>query len=156
MLTKMEKSKAQLAGKHQALDAFIDARQRLLVEYIRLSTGSKTLPSVQELSQFCRQLVSYVSAAHFEIYDYVMAAYEASRGNGRTLAQRIYPRIEKGTVLALDFHDKYIEANDGDLLELDNDLSRLGEMLEERFNLEDRLVFAVSLLNYLNSDETVE
>ncbi|MGO1247544.1 MAG: sigma D regulator [Oceanisphaera sp.] len=153
MLKKMEKTKAQLVGKHQALDTFIDARQRLLVEYIRLSTGSKTLPSAKELSDFCAQLVDYVSAAHFEIYDYVMGAYEAARGNGRTLAERIYPRIKKGTVQALDFHDKYTNANDTTLLELDKDLSQLGEMLEERFNLEDRLVFAVSLLNYLNTSE---
>lgn len=153
MLRKMEQTKATLAGKHQALDTFIDARQHLLVEYIRLSTSSKTLPTAKELSDFCAQLVDYVSAAHFEIYDYVMAAYEAARGNGRTLAERIYPRIKKGTVQALDFHDKYAQADEDALLELDQDLSQLGEMLEERFNLEDRLVFAVSLLNHLNTSE---
>ncbi|MFD1008890.1 MULTISPECIES: sigma D regulator [Oceanisphaera] len=153
MLRKMEQTKAQLAGKHQALDTFIDARQNLLVEYIRLSTNAKTLPTPKELSDFCSQLVDYVSAAHFEIYDYVMAAYEAARGNGRTLAERIYPRLKKGTVQALDFHDKYAQADEDALLELDRDLSQLGEMLEERFNLEDRLVFAVSLLNHLNTSE---
>ncbi|WP_417617990.1 sigma D regulator [Oceanisphaera sp.] len=153
MLRKMEHTKAKLAGKHQALDTFINARQDLLVEYIRLSTNKKTLPTPQELSNFCCQLVDYVSAAHFEIYDYVMAAYEAARGNGRTLAERIYPRLKKGTVQALDFHDKYAQADEDALLELDQDLSQLGEMLEERFSLEDRLVFAVSLLNHLNTSE---
>lgn len=153
MLRKMEQTKARLAGKHQALDTFINARQELLVEYIRLSTNKKTLPTPQELSNFCSQLVDYVSAAHFEIYDYVMAAYEAARGNGRTLAERIYPRLKKGSVQALDFHDKYAQVDEDGLLELDQDLSQLGEMLEERFSLEDRLVFAVSLLNHLNTSE---
>ncbi|ART79998.1 sigma D regulator [Oceanisphaera avium] len=154
MLRKMAHSKAKLTGKHQALDDFMEARQALLVEYIRLSTDRKVLPEPQELSDFCSQLVDYVSAAHFEIYDYVMAAYESARGSGRTLAERIYLRLKKSSVLALNFHDKYAKVdNDEVLLELDKDLSVLGEMLEERFSLEDRLVFAVSLLNHLSANE---
>lgn len=154
MLRKMAQSKAKLTGKHQALDTFMDARQALLVEYIRLSTNKKALPLPQELAAFCSQLVDYVSAAHFEIYDYVMAAYEAARGNGRTLAERIYVRLKKSSVFALDFHDKYAQVdNDQLLLELDTDLSTLGELLEERFSLEDRLVFATSLLNHLSINE---
>ena len=154
MLRKMAQSKAKLAGKHEALDTFMDARQALLVEYIRLSTNRKVLPEPIELTEFCSQLVDYVSAAHFEIYDYVMAAYEAARGNGRTLAERIYLRLKKSTVLALDFHDKYAQVdNDQVLLELDHDLNTLGEMLAERFSLEDRLVFAISLLNHLSVNE---
>ncbi|MGO4998140.1 sigma D regulator [Oceanisphaera sp. W20_SRM_FM3] len=154
MLRKMAQSKAKLSGKHQALDAFMEARQELLVEYIRLSTNKKALPSPQELTDFCSQLVDYVSAAHFEIYDYVMAAYEAARGSGRTLAERIYLRLKKSSVQALDFHDKYAQVDEDQLLpELDEDLSILGEMLEERFSLEDRLVFAVSLLNHLSVNE---
>ena len=154
MLRKMAQSKAKLTGKHHALDTFMEARQALLVEYIRLSTNKKTLPEPQELTDFCSQLVDYVSAAHFEIYDYVMAAYEAARGSGRTLAERIYVRLKKSTVLALDFHDKYAQVdNDQVLLELDGDLSILGEMLADRFSLEDRLVFAVSLLNHLSVNE---
>ena len=154
MLRKMAQSKAKLVGKHEALDTFMEARQALLVEYIRLSTNRKVLPEPQELSEFCSQLVDYVSAAHFEVYDYVMAAYEAARGNSRTLAERIYVRLKKSTVLALDFHDKYAQVdNDQLLLELDQDLNTLGEMLEERFSLEDRLVFAISLLNHLSINE---
>lgn len=95
MLRKMAQSNAKLTGKHQALDAFMDARQALLVQYIHLSTNKKALPEPKELSDFCSELVDYVSAAHFEIYDYVMAAYEAARGNGRTLAERIYVRLKK-------------------------------------------------------------
>lgn len=154
MLRKMAQSNAKLTGKHQALDAFMDARQALLVQYIHLSTNKKALPEPKELSDFCSELVDYVSAAHFEIYDYVMAAYEAARGNGRTLAERIYVRLKKSTVLALDFHDKYAQVDsDQLLLELDQDLNTLGEMLEERFSLEDRLVFAISLLNHLSVNE---
>ncbi|MFP2770956.1 sigma D regulator [Oceanisphaera sp. KMM 10153] len=155
MLRKMEQTKEQLAGKHQALDAFINARQSLLVEYIRLSTNQKTQPTPEELSEFCGQLVDYVCAGHFEIYDYVVAAYEAARGNARTLAERIYPRLKQSAAEALNFHDKYAQVDEDSLLELelDLDLGQLGEMLEERFELEDRLVSAISLLNHLDTGE---
>lgn len=152
MLRKMEQTKAQLAGKHHALDAFINARQHLLVEYIRLSTN-KTLPSQAELEEFCGQLVDYVSAGHFEIYDYVVAAYEAAKGNARQLAERIYPRIKQNTDEALNFHDKYSQADEDTLLELDQDLGHLGEVLEERFELEDKLVSAIALVDHLGSGQ---
>ncbi|MBL1375953.1 sigma D regulator [Zobellella iuensis] len=150
MLRKMEQTKAQLAGKHHALDAFINARQNLLVEYIRLSTN-KTLPTQAELEEFCGQLIDYVSAGHFEIYDYVVTAYEAAQGNARLLAERIYPRIKQNTDEALNFHDKYTQADEDTLLELDQELSHLGELLEERFELEDRLVSAIDLVDHLDT-----
>ncbi|WP_375055894.1 sigma D regulator [Zobellella sp. DQSA1] len=152
MLRKMEQTKAQLAGKHHALDAFINARQNLLVEYIRLSTN-KTLPTQAELEEFCGQLVDYVSAGHFEIYDYVVTAYEAAQGNARLLAERIYPRIKQNTDEALNFHDKYTQADEDNLLELDQELSHLGEVLEERFELEDRLVSAIALVDHLDTGQ---
>lgn len=153
MLGKMERTKTRLAGKHRALDAFLNARQSLLVEYIRLSTHQKTLPTQAELEEFCGQLVDYVSAGHFEIYDYVMAAYEATRGNARVLAERIYPRIKHNTDEALNFHDKYTQADEDTLMELDRDLSHLGELLEERFELEDRLVSAIALVDHLDTSQ---
>ncbi|WP_107853065.1 sigma D regulator [Oceanimonas marisflavi] len=150
MLGKLEQTKARLGGIHKALDAFLNARQALLVEYIRLSTH-QTLPSQDELHEFCGQLVDYVSAGHFEIYDHVLAAYEASQGNARVLAERIYPRIKRNTDDALNFHDKYTQADEDTLLELDQDLNRLGELLEERFALEDRLVSAIDLVDHLDT-----
>lgn len=153
MLRKMEQTKAQLAGKHHALDAFLNARQNLLVEYIRLSTNKKALPTQAELDEFCGQLVDYVSAGHFEIYDYVVAAFEATQGNARVLAERIYPRIKQNTDAALNFHDKYTQADDDTMMELDRDLNHLGEVLEERFELEDRLVSALDLVDRLDTGQ---
>ncbi|OYD22880.1 sigma D regulator [Oceanimonas baumannii] len=154
MLGKLEQTKARLGGIHKALDAFLNARQHLLVEYIRLSTN-KNLPAKEELHEFCGQLIDYVSAGHFEIYDHVLAAYEASKGNARVLAERIYPRIKRNTDEALNFHDRYHEADDDLMMEmeLDQDLNRLGELLEERFSLEDRLVSAIRLADHLDTGE---
>ena len=36
MLTELEKTKRALAGKHKAIDDWLDARQALLVEYLSL------------------------------------------------------------------------------------------------------------------------
>ena len=154
MLSKMEQTKEQWSGKHQALDSFLNARQSLLVDYIHLSAKQKTLPTQEELQEFCGQLVDYVSAGHFEIYDYVVAAFEAAQGDARLMAERIYPSIKQNTEEALYFHDKYAEAADEDtLLELDQDLNRLGEVLEERFELEDKMVSALNLLARLNNEQ---
>lgn len=154
MLSNMEPIPTKLIGKHQALDAFLQARQKLLVDYIALTRNKKTLPTAEALANFCSQLVEYVSAVHFEIYDYALAAYKATRGNARVLAERIYPRLKESTVVALDFHDKYTPpVDDETFMELDGDLCALGEMLAVRFNLEDRLVFAISLLNHLDQED---
>ena len=37
MLTELENTKRALAGKHRAIDDWLDARQALLVEYMRLA-----------------------------------------------------------------------------------------------------------------------
>ena len=37
MLTELEQTKRALAGKHRAIDDWLDARQALLVEYMRLA-----------------------------------------------------------------------------------------------------------------------
>lgn len=153
MLSHMEHTPTHFLGQHQALDTFLDARKKLLIDYIALTRNKKTLPTPEALFEFCSQLVDYVSAVHFEIYDYALAAYQTTQGNARVLAERIYPRLKESSVAALDFHDKYTPPIDeATLMELDNDLCALGEMLEVRFNLEDRLVLAISLLNYLSQE----
>jgi regulator of sigma D len=57
------------------------------------------------------------------------------------LANALYPRISETTDVALDFNDKYAEAaQDNILANFDTDLSKLGEVLELRFELEDELI----------------
>lgn len=153
MLNNMEHTPTYFIGQHQALDAFLEARKKLLIDYIALTSNKKALPATDKLSEFCHQLIEYVSAVHFEIYDYALAAYKATQGNARVLAERIYPRLKASSVAALDFHDKYTPpVDDETLMELDKDLCDLGEMLAVRFSLEDRLVSAISLLNYLKQE----
>ncbi len=97
MLTELEQTKRALAGKHRAIDDWLDARQALLVEYMRLAgltparTKQRSLPGHVELQGFCERLVDYVSAGHFEIYNHVVTAFEQASGDKLELAKRIYP-----------------------------------------------------------------
>ncbi len=45
MLTELEQTKRALAGKHRAIDDWLDARQALLVEYMRLAGLTPPAPS---------------------------------------------------------------------------------------------------------------
>ena len=154
MLTELEQTKRALAGKHRAIDDWLDARQALLVEYMRLAglmpTKSKqrSLPGHVELQRFCEQLVDYVSAGHFEIYNHVVTAFEQASGD--KLAKRIYPHIRACTEFALEFNDKYSNADEAQLLQLDEDLNQLGPVLEDRFKQEDRLVKALQVVESLS------
>lgn len=60
------------------------------------------------------------------------------------LAEALYPRIAATTEEAVAFNDKY-DCGDhcSDLAELAGDLSRLGEELAARIELEDRLLQAL-------------
>ncbi|MGL5287043.1 MAG: sigma D regulator [Aeromonas sp.] len=155
MLSKLEETRKVYAGKHRAIDAFLDARQSLLVEFIRLAGLSpnrnkpRPLPCSEAIQHFCDLLVDYVSAGHFEIYNHVMHAYENAKGEQLALAQEIYPKLRACTDFALRFNDKYSGASEDDLLSLDEDLNRLGPVLEQRFRLEDQLVKELHVVDQL-------
>jgi len=153
MLTKLEATRRLLAGKHKAVDDWLQARQTLLVQYMRLAglepVRRHHLPSPEEVSDFCQLLMDYVSAGHFEIYDLVVVAFEQASGRSLSLAKRLIPRIEANTEALLKFNDRYAEASDEALIALDEDLNAMGPLLEERFRLEDRLVTALRLLDML-------
>ena len=58
-------------------------------------------------------------------------------------AQKLFPRIQLSTDAALDFNDTYASTelfNVRVVKEMANDLSSLGEQLEERFELEDQMI----------------
>ena len=159
MLTKLEQTKQALAGKHKAIDDWLDARQALLVEYMRLAgltparTKQRNLPKTEELQHFCEKLVDYVSDGHFEIYHHVVTAFEQASGETLELAKRIYPHIRTSTEFALEFNDKYSDADEAQLLLLDDDLNELGPVLEERFKQEDRLVKALHVVESLTTQQ---
>lgn len=68
-------------------------------------------------------------------------ACEKFGASSKTLAQQVLPKITPTTNAALDFNDKYAEAQDDQVLyQLDKDLSELAHTMETRFELEDKLL----------------
>ena len=96
-----------------------------------------------KVQEFCQALIDYISLGHFGVYRRIIDGTERRRLAIDT-AQRVYPRIEEATDIALAFNDKY-EALDQAALaaELEPDLVRLGDALAARSELEDQLVDAL-------------
>ncbi|MDA1381300.1 Rsd/AlgQ family anti-sigma factor [Plesiomonas shigelloides subsp. oncorhynchi] len=107
----------------------------------------QALPTLEQITAFNARLVDYLSAGHFEIYDRIISQAEQHGASKLNLHPSLYPRLTANTQQLLHFHDCYTDISEDDdaLLELDQNLSTLGELLEQRFALEDQLIKAVVL-----------
>jgi len=119
----------------------------LLSELARQRPFRPDPDTVEALQEFCQALIDYTASAHFQLYRFI-----ADRLERRTavleVANRVYPRIAQTTDAILRFNDKYEDLSDtakagGLFAVLDNDLSRLGEALAERIQLEDEVIGAL-------------
>jgi regulator of sigma D len=147
MLTKLEKAEKRWGGSHNLIDQWINHRRKLLIQYFIVaglapySRSEKSLPSMDQVKQFCAQLVDYVSEGHFEVYNNIVKACEKFGEASIETANGLLPMISESTDIALDFNDKYTDAVDEQVLyQLDNDLSHLAQAMESRFELEDELI----------------
>jgi regulator of sigma D len=96
----------------------------------------------QILQEFCQILIDYIATGHFELYRRITEGKE-KRSDMIVLANAIYPRIEQTTQIAVDFNDMYDGGNTytNELkCSLPKNLSRLGEELATRIELEDQLI----------------
>ena len=125
----------------KSIDLWLNNRQQLLVLLYRLL---KVHPFVDEhletdhdsLQTFCQNLIDYVSAGHFEIFEKIAEASEYSDNSG--LDRDLLVSILRTTVTAMDFSSKYEKVVDTQ--DLKQDLSKLGEALARRMDLEDELI----------------
>lgn len=124
------------------------ARQESLVLFNKLASlkpFSSAKPVQHRLQQFRQSLIDYLALGPFEVYQTLEeqptdSPYRQARG----LARQLYAPLAETTQVALDFHDRYDGAlSNTALAELDDELSRLGEQLAERIELEDLIVTAI-------------
>jgi regulator of sigma D len=121
----------------------LDERQQMWSLYCALGSmqpfSAEHSPDAQ-VQEFCQVLVDYISLGHFGIYQRLTDGTER-RQKVLEVAEDIYPRIVAAADVAVEFNDKY-ESLSGDALRahLADDLSRLGEELATRIELEDRLL----------------
>ena len=126
-------------------------RQEMLVLFNHLME-MKPYPVVAPvqplLQRFCQVLVDYAALGHFEVFACIEDNAKVAQCYRRVkcLAKQLYPRIIETTQMALDFNDHYDSDDRYRTWDtLGADLSRLGEHLATRIDLEDRLISAFKL-----------
>ncbi|MDY6814486.1 MAG: sigma D regulator [Pseudomonadota bacterium] len=145
MLENCRNARERWGGVSELIDHWLKERQELLVHYCDL-TGendfTRTESLMEKFVRLCEVLVDYVSAGHFEIYEQLIQEAREFNDGGLELAARVYPGIEQTTEIALNFNDRLNgqSLSEPRVRELFNDLSRLGEALESRFEMEDFLI----------------
>ena len=143
MLENCKNAQERWGGVSQIIDRWLHSRQDLLVSFCSLSEKKTFADSDKEaeasVRTLCQQLVDYISAGHFEVYDQLIQEGQAFEDTeGLQQAKSLYREIDGTTDLAVDFNDKYQETDD--LSTLSKDLSELGVALETRFAAEDRMI----------------
>ena len=83
-----------------------------------------------------------MSVGHFEVYYELIREAESFADGSDKLANEIIPSICDTTEVILGFDEKYPSEQPADL---GADMSLLGEVLESRFELEDRLTSVVMI-----------
>ncbi len=121
------------------------ARQQSLVLYNKLAALKPFVlaePVRHLLRQFRQSLVDYLALGPFEVYQALEdQPADSPYCPARDLARQLYAPIARTTQAALAFHDRYDGTpSAADLAELWGELSRLGENLAERIELEDRII----------------
>ncbi|MGF1871114.1 sigma D regulator [Photobacterium indicum] len=151
MLSKFEQVQQQWGGTSDVIDHWLVSRQQLLIDYCKLAglppfeSNTRQLPTSTQLQLFCQQVVDYISAGHFKIYDMVMEKWNTAGYSPTEDISRLYASITQTTDPILNFTDRYSDiAEESTLTDLDQDLSSIGELLELRFGLEDSLIELIS------------
>jgi regulator of sigma D len=125
------------------LTVWLKERRALLSAYTSLVVSlDNSLPQAgvaRHQADLCELLVDYVSAGHFEVFHRLVEEAESFGDGSSALAAELMPDIGDTTEVILAYEDKYADcAVPCD--KLSRDLSALGEILETRFVLEDRLI----------------
>ncbi|PAN76135.1 Rsd/AlgQ family anti-sigma factor [Enterobacter cloacae] len=148
MLNQLESLTERVRGSNKLVDRWLHVRKHLLVTYYNLvgiKPGKESFMRLNEkaLDDFCQSLVDYLSDGHFNIYERIIREMEGT--TPYLAASKLYPLLEANTQQIMDYYDSTLEnAIDHDnYLEFQQALSDLGEALEERFTLEDKLISLV-------------
>ena len=147
-MTMSEAQETDRRGRTQEMiRKLLDERQEMLSMFCRvagLEPYNDGSPGTDVLQEFCQVLVDYSAFGHFEIYERIVAGRER-RTKVVEVAREVYPRIAEASEVAVEFNDKY-DASDHtlDLHQLDHDLSKLGEELAVRIEMEDHIIQALT------------
>ncbi len=131
------------SGTRALIDKMLSERQRMLVLFERcagVEPYADETPNDELLQEFSQILVDYIASGHFGLYERICEGKERRRGIVR-LAEELYPRIADTTQVAVEFNDICEQSIGEDIVgNLMKVLSKLGEELAVRIDLEDQLI----------------
>ena len=135
------------ARTRKEIKQLIAERNNVLSQYYNLASHADQNPKNNEetlelLQEFCQDLVDYLATGHFEIYRRIEEK-EERRSEIMKLANEVFDRITETTAVAVAFNDLYDTSenfNPDVLKQLPQQLSKLGEELATRIDLEDRFI----------------
>jgi regulator of sigma D len=143
MNPEVQEQQDRRSGTRSLIDRMLSQRQKMLVLFERcagIEPYSDERPNDELLQEFSQILVDYIASGHFGLYERISEGKERRRGIVE-LAEQLYPRIANTTQVAVEFNDIYEKSNGieigGDMLTV---LSKLGEELAVRIDLEDQLI----------------
>ena len=143
MNPEVQEQQDRRSGTRSLIDRMLGQRQKMLVLFERcagVEPYANERPNDELLQEFSQILVDYIASGHFGLYERISEGKERRRGIVE-LAEQLYPRIANTTQVAVEFNDIYEKSNgraiEGDLLKM---LSKLGEELAVRIDLEDQLI----------------
>ncbi|HBZ14955.1 sigma D regulator [Pantoea sp. NPDC088449] len=145
MLNQLDDLTKRVGGGNELVDSWLRARRQLLVTYYELiglkpQKDALTALDEQALDAFCHNLVDYLSTGHFSVYEHIIS--EMQGDNPLMAAAQIYPALEANTDRIMQLYDSHLQQaiNDDNCVDFQQALSEVGEVLESRFTLEDKLV----------------
>jgi regulator of sigma D len=143
MSSEAQEQRERRSGTRTLIDKMLSERQRMLVLFERVAgvePYADETPSDELLQEFSQILVDYIASGHFGLYERISEGTERRRGIVK-LAEQLYPRIANTTQVAIEFNDVCEKANGKGIGgNLSNILSKLGEELAVRIDLEDQLI----------------
>lgn len=150
MLNRLEKLTQRVGGSNEFIDQWLNARKELLVSYcafvgMKPNREKHTPLNEKALDNFCHNLVDYLSAGHFNLYHRIIKEVDGADSPKIRIASKIYPALEKNTETIMAFHDSYTDndIDDDNAFAFHYALSDIGEALDARFVLEDKLIALV-------------
>jgi len=140
MLNNCNTAAERFGGVSSIIDQWLQERRQLVKLYCQL-TGvhpARVRPVWEVTQEFCQLLVDYASKGHFEVYEQLMLEGKEFADGSDEVASALIPELEQNTQKLMDFHDYLNEKCN--LIELAERATSLGEVLEARFQQEDKLI----------------
>ena len=145
-MTKVSENERRARTKKE-IKQLIANRNTVLSQYYSLAkqtedSDNDLTNTREQLEEFCQELVDYMAIGHFEIYRRIEDGSER-RDEILKLAEKIMPRINDTTQIAIAFNDIFDDTSnmkDEAFEQLPNYLSKLGEELATRIDLEDQFI----------------